>query len=97
MIKSFKSEGTDDIYHGRMTREARKTIPQPLWGIAWRKLDMLNAAISLTDLKVPPANRLESLKGSFKGKCAIRVNDQYRLVFDFRNGDAYEVEIIDYH
>ena len=97
MIKSFRSQGAEDIYHGRMTREARKSIPQPLWGIAWRKFDMLNAATSLTDLKVPPANRLESLKGALKGKYSIRINAQYRVVFDFRNSDAYEVAIVDYH
>ena len=57
----------------------------------------MNAAHSLIDLKSPPANRLEALKGYLKGKYSIRINDQYRLVFEFRDGNAYEVEIIDYH
>lgn len=96
MIKSYKSQGTEDIYNGRSTRDARK-IPHPLWKTACRKLDMLNAVICLNDLKVPPANRLEALKGSFRGKHSIRVNDQYRIVFEFKDGHAYEVEIIDYH
>lgn len=96
MIQNFNSQGTEDVFHGRSTREARK-IPQSLWRVARRKLDMLNAAVNLKDLKVPPANRLEALKGSLKGKYSVRVNDQFRLVFVFKDGNAYEVEIVDYH
>jgi proteic killer suppression protein len=62
-----------------------------------RKLELLNAATSLRDLSVPPANHLEALKGTRKGQHSIRVNDQWRLCFVWRNGDAYEVEVVDYH
>ncbi len=96
MIQSFASKTAEDIYHGESTRDARK-IPQGLWKIAGRKLDMLNAAVQLRDLKVPPGNRLEELKGKERGKRSIRINDQYRIIFVFKDGNAYEVEIDDYH
>ena len=96
MIVTFLSETTRDIYDGLESKQARK-VPQTIWKAAQRKLDLLNAAHSLNDLKAPPANRLEALKSNLKGKHSIRVNDQYRLVFEFRGGNAYEVEIIDYH
>ena len=96
MIITFLSETTRDIYDGLESKQARK-VPQNIWKVAQRKLDLLNAANVLSDLKVPPANRLEALKGNLKGKYSIRVNDQYRLVFEFRDGNAYEVEIVDYH
>lgn len=96
MIKSFGSKGTEDIYHGVDSREARK-IPQTVWRVGWRKLDMLNAAIRLEDLKAPPGNRLEALKGDRRGQHSIRINDQYRIVFSFKDSNAYDVEITDYH
>ena len=96
MIITFLSETTRDIYDGLESKQARR-IPQTLWKVAQRKLDMLNAAHALNDLKAPPANRLEALKGNLKGKYSIRINDQYRLVFEYRDGNAYEVEIVDYH
>jgi proteic killer suppression protein len=96
MIITFLSEATRDIYDGLESKQARK-ISQSLWKAAQRKLDLLNAARSLIDLKSPPANRLEVLKGRLRNKYSIRINDQYRLVFEFREGNAYEVEIIDYH
>lgn len=96
MIKGFGSRGTEDIYQGENSREARK-IPQTIWKVACRKLDMLNAAIELEDLKAPPGNRLEVLKGNLKGKFSIRINDQYRILFAFKDGNAFEVEITDYH
>lgn len=96
MIITFLSEATRDIYDGLESKQARR-IPQAIWKVAQRKLDMLNAAHSLIDLKSPPANRLEALKSNFKGKYSIRINDQYRIVFEFRDGNAYEVEITDYH
>jgi len=96
MIITFLSESTRDIYDGLESKQARK-IPQSIWKVAQRKLDLLNAAHALIDLKSPPANHLESLKGNLKGKYSIQINDQFRLVFEFRDGNAYEVEIIDYH
>ncbi len=96
MIVTFLSEATSDIYHGVESKQARK-IPQTIWKAAERKLDLLNAAHSLNDLRTPTSNHLEALKSKLKGKHSIRINDQYRLVFEFRDGNAYEVEIIDYH
>lgn len=96
MIVDFKSKAAQDIYDGASSKEARK-LPQGIWLVARRKLDMLNAAVTLKDLSVPPANRLESLRGNLKGKYSIRVNDQHRIVFEFRDGNAYDVEIVDYH
>ena len=96
MIVTFLSESTRDIYHGVESKQARK-IPQSIWKVAERKLDFLNAAHSLNDLTTPTSNYLKALKDKLKGKYSIRINDQYRLVFEFRDGNAYEVEIIDYH
>lgn len=96
MIITFLSEATRDIYDGKDSKQARH-IPQSIWKVAQRKLDMLNVAYSLNDLTSPPANRLEALRGNLKGKYSIRINDQYRIVFEFRDKNVYEVEIIDYH
>jgi proteic killer suppression protein len=96
MIITFLTEGTRDIYDGKESKQARR-IPQSIWRVAQRKLDMLNAAYSLNDLKSPPANRLKALKGGLRGKYSIRINDQYRIVFEFRDKNVYEVEITDYH
>lgn len=96
MIVDFRSKAAQDIYDGAPSKEARR-FPQAIWHVAQRKLDMLNAAVTLKDLSVPPANRLESLKGDLKGKYSVRVNDQYRIIFEFRDGNAYDVEIVDYH
>jgi toxin HigB-1 len=96
MIVTFLSEPTRDIYHGLESKQARK-VPQTIWRAAERKLDLLNAAHSLNDLRLPGSNHLEALKENLKGKYSIRINDQYRLVFEFRDGNAYEVEIVDYH
>ena len=96
MIITFLTEATRDIYDGKESKQARR-IPQSIWKVAQRKLDMLNVAYSLNDLNSPPANRLEALKGNSKGKYSIRINDQYRIVFEFRDKNVYEVEIVDYH
>ena len=96
MIITFLSESVRDVYDGLESKQARR-IPHSIWKTAQRKLDMLNAAHSLNDLKAPPANRLEALKGQLKGKYSVRINDQYRLMFEFRDGNAYEVDIVDYH
>ncbi|OGX05092.1 MAG: plasmid maintenance system killer protein [Omnitrophica bacterium RIFCSPLOWO2_12_FULL_50_11] len=96
MIISFNSKSTEDLFHGVDSKDARK-IPQTIWEVATRKLDMLNAASMLVDLKAPPANRLEALKGTLRGKYSIRINDRYRIVFAFKDGNAHEVEVTDYH
>lgn len=96
MIISFKTKATQDIYDGLSSREARK-FPDTIWRVAQRKLDMINAAVVLADLKVPPGNRLHLLQGDKKGYHSISINDQYRIIFQFRDCNAYEVEITDYH
>ena len=96
MIKSFGSKATEDLHHGFESREARK-ISETIRKVAWRKLDMLNAASELKDLLEPPGNRLERLRGNLKGRYSIRINDQFRIIFRFEEGNAFDVEIMDYH
>ncbi len=96
MIVSFGDEATEDVFNGENTKAARR-IPMAIWKTAFRKLDMLNAAHELRDLMVPPANRLESLHGTLSGKHSIRINDQFRIVFRWKEGNAHEVQIKDYH
>jgi proteic killer suppression protein len=96
MIVNFGDKATEDIYHGTDSKAARQ-IPNTVWRIAARKLDMVNAAHDLRDLKVPPANRLEALKGKLSGFHSIRVNDQFRITFRWDEGNARDVEITDYH
>jgi proteic killer suppression protein len=96
MIVNFADKATEDIFHGTDSKSARQ-IPNTAWRIAARKLDMVNGAHDLRDLKIPPANRLEALKGKLSGFHSIRVNDQYRIIFRWDEGNARDVEIIDYH
>ena len=96
MIINFKSQATEDIYDGINSKEARK-IPQTVWKIAQRKLDMINAAVNISDLKVPPGNRLEAMKGDLEGFHSVRINNQYRIIFRFKDSNAYDIEITDYH
>jgi toxin HigB-1 len=96
MIVSFGNAATEDLYHGRSTAAVRR-YPAPLLPAALRKLDMLNAAGSLDDLRAPPANRLETLKGDRHGCHSIRVNKQWRIVFRWQEGNCHEVLLIDYH
>ena len=93
MIKSFSSKESEYFY----IKGKSKRIPVDMHKTALRKLDYLNNATCLDDLKVPPGNRLELLKGDLRGKYSIRINKQYRIVFIFKDTDAYEVKIIDYH
>lgn len=95
MIASFGDRATEDIYHGNRSKAARK-IDARLWKIIQRKLDMLEAAISLNDLK-SPGNQLEKLRGDRAGSWSIRVNDQYRIVFRFAAGNASDVVCTDVH
>ena len=97
MIVSFKDQGTEDVFDGNDSKNARKTCPTNLWNIAQRKLDQLNAAVSLDDMRIPPGNRLEALKGERFGRHSIRVNSQYRICFRWTPQGAEEVEITDYH
>lgn len=97
MILSFKDVGTQDIFNGENTKSARKICPQTLFDVAFRKLDQIDSAVELNDLRVPPGNRLEALKGDLTGQHSIRINDQYRICFIWTNSGAIEVEIVDYH
>ncbi|MBY4678836.1 type II toxin-antitoxin system RelE/ParE family toxin [Marinobacterium arenosum] len=92
MIKTFRCKETELIWNGRASRR----LPQTIQNVARRKLRMLNNAQSLDDLRIPPANRLELLKGDRAGQHSIRINDQYRVCFTWRDG-ALDVEIVDYH
>ncbi len=93
MIKSFRDDETRQIWEGVRSRK----YPPDIQGVARRKLRMLNNAHSISDLSIPPANRLESLKGNRKGQYSIRINDQWRICFVWRDGSVYDVEIVDYH
>lgn len=93
MIKSFKERETQAIAHGNVSRK----LPQGMQRNALKKLRQLDAAATLHDLRIPPGNRLEALHGDRQGQYSIRINDQWRLCFRFENGDAHDVEIVDYH
>jgi proteic killer suppression protein len=93
VIKSFKDDGAQQIYQRRPFRK----LPPDLQQVALRKLRMLNNAFSINDLRVPPANRLEKLSGDRAGQWSIRINDQWRICFEWQEHDAYYVEIVDYH
>ena len=97
MIVSFADDATCDIFDGHNSKSARKCLGMDLHGVARRKLDMINAAIDLNDLRIPPANRLETLKGALKGLHSIRINNQYRIVFRWSDKGAGNVQITDYH
>lgn len=96
MIESFGNRLAGDLYFDRTTRLTRG-FPQALRRTARRKLLYLNDAATLKDLRVPPGNRLEALKGEMKGMHSIRINEQWRLVFRWQDGNAYDVTITDYH
>ena len=97
MIQSFKNSGTEDVFNGRNSSKARRCLARDLWNIAFRKLDLLDAAVSLIDLRVPPGNRLEALRSERAGQNSIRINDQYRICFKWTDAGPEEVEIVDYH
>ncbi len=92
MIKSFKCKNTEKLFNDIHVKAFRSISK-----IARIKLEVLNAAISLKSLRIPPGNRLELLKGNRRGQCSIRINDQWRICFIWKNEDAYDVEITDYH
>ena len=96
MIASFGDRVTEDLYHGRPTARARR-LPHEVIDAALVKMDSLNGAASMLDLRSPPGNRLEALKGDLKGWHSIRVNDQWRLVFRWQGNDAHKVRLTDYH
>ena len=93
MIRGFRDRETQRIWNG----EASRRLPQDIQAVALRKLRLLNRARSLNDLRVPPGNELEALKKDRLGQHAIRINRQWRICFVWKEGNAYEVEIVDYH
>lgn len=93
MLKSFRCSETEKVAQGNVSRK----LPQDMQRVALRRLRQLDAATSLDDMRIPPGNRLEPLKGSRAGQYSVRINNQWRLCFRFENGDAYGVEIVDYH
>jgi proteic killer suppression protein len=97
MIVSFKDDGTEDVFNGQNTAAARRACPSALWRIAARKLDLLDAATSLQDLRAPPGNHLEALVGARKEQHSIRINSQYRICFVWTDSGPDQVEIVDYH
>lgn len=96
MIQSFGNRLTEDLYHGNNTARVRR-LPAEITEIALYKLDVVNAAQTLEDLRSPPGNRLEALKGDLKGLHSIRINQQWRIVFRWEDSNAHEVQITDYH
>jgi proteic killer suppression protein len=97
VIRSFLDAATEDIFNGRNTSFARRCCPRSLWSIAVRKLEQLDSAESLDDLRVPPGNRLEALSGDRQGQFSVRINDRYRVCFVWSESGPDEVEIVDYH
>jgi proteic killer suppression protein len=93
MIQSFRDKEAERIFR----RERSRRLPADIQQVALRKLRMINRAASRADLTVPPANRLEKLRGDREGQYSIRINDQWRICFEWTAGDAYQVEIVDYH
>ncbi len=93
MIRSFRCKETEKLFHGRFSAK----LPQAIQLVAVKKLNMLYAAQTLDDLRIPPANRLETLHGDRAGQHSIRINDQWRICFVWNQGQAEQVEIVDYH
>ena len=93
MIKSFRCRETEKIFH----REFSKKFPKDIHDRAFMKLNAIDAAVNLEDLRLPPSNRLEALKGDRRGQYSIRINDKWRICFDWHLDNAEQVEIIDYH
>ena len=97
MIQSFAGVGTEDLFNGRNTKDARRACPRDLWRVAARKLDQLDSVEQLEELRIPPGNRLEALTGDRAGQFSIRLNDQYRVCFTWGEQGPELVEIVDYH
>ncbi|PIZ76385.1 plasmid maintenance system killer [Candidatus Peregrinibacteria bacterium CG_4_10_14_0_2_um_filter_38_24] len=93
MIKSFKDKEAEKIFNREMSRK----LPPEIQRISMRKVWMIDAAMSINDLRIPPSNHLEQLKGDRKGQYSVRINDKWRICFEWKNGEAHEVEITNYH
>jgi toxin HigB-1 len=97
VIRSFANAATEDLFNGVDSRRARAACPSALWPVVRRKLTQLNRVRDLRELSVPPGNRLEALRGDRAGQHSIRVNQQYRVCFQWEDGNADAVEVTDYH
>ncbi len=97
MIRSFKDTATEDIFNGRATKQARKACPHALWRVAARKLDQLDSVVAIEELRIPPGNRLETLRGDRRGQYSIRINQQYRICFRWTAQGPDAVAVVDYH
>ena len=97
MIGSFKDQGTEDLFNGMNTDAARKKCPSQLCRIARRKLDHLDSVSQLDELRMPPGNKLEALKGDRYGQHSIRINEKYRICFNWAMDGPNNVEVVDYH
>jgi proteic killer suppression protein len=98
VIRSFADRATEDLFDGVDSRRARRALPVALWPVARRKLTQLNRVRTLEELSIPPGNRLERLRGDRAGRHSIRINDQYRVCFNWGDdGHAGEVQVTDYH
>jgi proteic killer suppression protein len=97
MIRSFANTGTEDIFNGEDSTQARKTCPKTIWRIAVRKLDQLDSIERLNELRIPPGNRFESLSGDREGQFSIRINEKFRICFTWSEQGPCDVEIVDYH
>ena len=93
MIKSFHCRETEKIFHRKFSKKFQRDIQDR----AFMKLNAIDAAVNLEDLRLPPSNRLEALKGDREGQHSIRINDRWRVCFEWRSGNAEQVEIVDYH
>ena len=93
MIRDFADKEAEKVWRGTPSRR----LPVGIQPVARRKMRMLNSAVTLDDLRIPPGNRLEALKGGRRGQYSIRINEQWRICFHWKDGDAYGVEIVDYH
>lgn len=96
MIRTLADDTTRDIWNGVNSKAARR-IPRELWPNVRRKLDQIDTVMRLEDLRVPPGNKLHALSADLRGFHAVRVNDQYRIVFRFEGADAFDVQCTDYH
>ncbi len=97
MIASFKDGATEDLFNGVNSKNARKACPRSLWAVLSRKLDQLDSVQTLDELKIPPGNHLEMLRGNRRGQYSIRINDQYRICFVWSKNGPGDVEVTDYH
>jgi proteic killer suppression protein len=97
VIQSFKNAGTEDIFNGENTKAARKICPRSVWQVDARKLDQVDSVTALSELKIPPHNKLAALSGDRKGQYSIWINDQYRICFVWTESGPDQVEILGYH